>query len=688
MLLVGRAGHYDNAPIRFILIVATIIPCYFEIQYIGLAYASIVEIYGVVGKVKTDVEDPRNRFYTGPKGNGKKKLTVISMAKILRPYFMPEGTLNRIRAASTFIVLIASKACNIISPIYIGLATQELVSKQVIPWGNLAVYCSTKFASVALRELQKVIYLGVKQQAFQEISFLTFTHLHKLSLDWHLKKKIGHVLRIMDRGIASADQVMNYLFLYLIPSVIECIVTFVIFYFRFQSPQLAVIGFISFYFYTVTTVQITLWRKKFRKRQNTSDNKYHDIATDSLINFETVKYFAAENMEAKRFNTAIKSFQKSKVLTQASLGFLNTLQQFDIQLTTFFGLGVMAAQILSVKDVSPANRVGEFVSVNAYILQLFAPLSYLGTIYAAVVQAFIDMTNLSELLDVTPDVDDVPNANNLRVKAEEVGAKVEFRNVTFKYPSEDSRGIEDVSFVCEPGTKTAIVGHTGAGKTTISRLLYRFYDIESGGIYIDDQNISHVTQNSLRNVLGVVPQDCVLFNESIKYNIMYGSEGATEEMLTKAAKASQIYDFIMSLEKKWDTQVGERGLKLSGGEKQRVAIARCLLRNPPVVVLDEATSALDSVTEKSVQLALENLAQGRTQLVIAHRLSTIQDADQILVLADGKIIEKGTHEELIKLENGEYAKSWQVQLEDGEKNKYISNKAVSDSAATDVDVQI
>eukprot|EP00943_MAST-04B_sp_MAST-4B-sp1_P008776 g8776.t1 len=595
------------------------------------------------------------------------------MYKILKPYFLPKGCINKFRAASTFIVLISSKTCNIISPIYIGLATQQLISEQVVPWGYLAIYCSTKFASSALRELQKVIYLGVKQQGFQEISYLTFTHLHKLSLDWHLKKKIGHVLRIMDRGISSADQVMNYLFLYLIPSVVECIVTFVIFYFRFKSPQLAVIGFISFYLYTVTTVQITLWRKKFRKRTNTSDNKYHDIATDSLINFETVKYFATEKMEADRFHDAIKSYQKSTVMTQASLGLLNTLQQFDIQLTTFFGLAVMAAQILSIKDVSPAERVGEFVSVNAYILQLFAPLSFLGTIYGVVIQAIIDMTNLSELLEISPDVDDNINAIKLKVKEENVGAKVEFKNVTFKYPSEDGRGIENVSFVCERGKKTAIVGHTGAGKTTISRLLYRFYDVNTGVIEIDGQDTKFVTQNSLRNVLGVVPQDCVLFNESIRYNVLYGCQNATEEMLIEAAKASQIYDFIMSLDKQWETKVGERGLKLSGGEKQRVAIARCLLRNPPIVVLDEATSALDSITEKSVQDALENLSQGRTQIVIAHRLSTIQDADQIIVLDNGKVIEKGTHNELIQLKGGEYAKSWKVQLEDNEKNKGFSD---------------
>ena len=332
----------------------------------------------------------------------------------------------------------------------------------------------------------------------------------------------------------------------------------------------------------------------------------------------------------------------------------------------------MAAQILSLTDVSPADRVGEFVSVNAYILQLFAPLSFLGTIYGVVIQAIIDMTNLSELLDITPDVDDDANATKLEVKQVAIGAKVEFKNVTFRYPSEESRGIENVSFVCEPGKKTAIVGHTGAGKTTISRLLYRFYDINMGEIKIDDQDTRKVTQNSLRNVLGVVPQDCVLFNESIKYNIMYGCQNATEEMLIEAAKASQIYDFIMGLEKQWDTKVGERGLKLSGGEKQRVAIARCLLRNPPIVILDEATSALDSITEKSVQEALENLAQGRTQIVIAHRLSTIQDSDQIIVLEEGKVIECGTHNELIQKE-GEYAKSWEVQLEDGERNKGFSD---------------
>ena len=613
-------------------------------------------------KKEEETEDPRARFYDGKNSN---TLKVSDMLYILRPYFWPKGFTPKVRAISTFFIMMSSKACNILAPLFIGQATQQLVTKGEVPWVYLFLYFLAGWLSGAFKELQKLVYLKVKQKAFAEIAESTFSHLHSLSLDWHLKKKIGHVLRIMDRGISSADSVMNYLVLYLIPSLIECAITFVIFYVRFQSPQLAVVAFLSFSIYVVLTVKITMWRKKFRKKANRQDNKYHDIATDSLINFETVKYFATEEREKDRFIEAVGKFQKHTVSTQASLGLLNTLQQLDIKLTTFFGLGIMAIQILQTKGSNPADQVGDFVSVLAYISQLFAPLSFLGTIYGVIIQAMVDMTNLSELLKLRPDIYDVDGAKALQVKDKNCGASIEFENVVFQYPGEKTKGIHGISFTCKAGSKTAIVGHTGAGKTTVSRLLFRFYNVTAGKIKIDGQDISSVTQKTLRGSIGVVPQDTVLFNESIRHNIRYGNQGASDEELETAARNANILEFILSLGKQWETHVGERGLKLSGGEKQRVAIARCLLKDPPIVVLDEATSALDSITEMAIQNALSNLTRGRTQLVIAHRLSTIQDSDQIIVLKDGLIHEKGTHQELMQLD-GEYAKSWNAQTKDEE----------------------
>lgn len=475
---------------------------------------------------------------------------------------------------------------------------------------------------------------------------------------------MGTVLRIMDRGIASADQVMNYLVLYLLPSIVQAFVVFGLFYVKFNSAELAGAAFLSFVVYCVVTIQITMWRKKFRKATNKHDNKYHDLATDSLINFETVKYFANEEHEIKNFRESVEQYQKHNIATQISLAVLNSAQQLDIQITTTIALMLSATTILHASgtlDLSDSTNIGAFVSVNAYILQLYAPLSFLGSIYSTVVQAFVDMGNLSEMLTVAPDVRDVNNAPPLRLNRPKMGAKIEFQNVKFSYPSQPSKGLKGVSFTVEPGTTTAIVGPTGAGKSTVSRLLFRFYDTTSGSIYVDNQDISKVTQKSLRSSIGVVPQDTVLFNSTIQHNIQYGNVHADFELLQQAAKSAQILPFIESLEETWDTMVGERGLKISGGEKQRVAIARCLLKNPPIVLLDEATSALDSQTEVMVQEALTHLGQGRTQVVIAHRLSTIMNADQILVLDQGRIVERGTHAELLKLAGGVYKQLWFAQ---------------------------
>jgi hypothetical protein len=421
------------------------------------------------------IEDPRSRFFEDPEKKRAQLLkpqsdksmwdNMSGLWKIMQAYAWPSGCTSKLRILITFVVMAGSKTCAILTPMYIGQATQRLSDEGVVPWHEIILYCSLQFGSVALAQYQKIVYLGVKQHAFAEIATTTFRHLHSLSLDWHLQKKMGTVLRIMDRGISSADSVMNYLVLYLLPSIVQAFIVFGLFYVKFDSPELAGAAFLSFVAYCVVTIQITMWRKKFRKATNKHDNKYHDLATDSLINFETVKYFANEEHEISQFRTSVEQYQKHNIATQVSLAVLNSVQQLDIQLTTMVALMLSATTILhQTSSSAPSANIGAFVSVNAYILQLYAPLSFLGSIYSTVVQAFVDMGNLSEMLTVSPDVSDAPNARALSLHAPRQGATIEFQNVRFSYPSQPSKGLRGVSFVVQPGTTTAIVGKTGAGK--------------------------------------------------------------------------------------------------------------------------------------------------------------------------------------------------------------------------------
>jgi len=576
-----------------------------------------------------------------------------NLLKVLGPYFWPSGLCNRIRALSTWLCVGVSKLSNIMAPLFLAQAVNHLRNGEV-DYKALIFYAALGFTNVLFKQLQNIIYLGVKQTAYAQISENTFMHLHCLSLEWHLKKKMGNVLRSMDRGVNSANTVVTYLFLYLVPSMVECLVVFVIFYENYNEPALAVIAFFGISGYAISTITITLWRKKFRRATNRHDNALHDKATDSLMNFETVKYFTNEQYEIEDYSSSVKQYIKYDVNTQASLGMLNAIQQFFISGT----LGCVLC--LSAYRVSQGDmNLGDFVAINAYIIQLFAPLSFLGTIYNAIIQAFVDMQNLSDLLALEPDVKDAPGATPLVLNPR--GCEVEFRNVRFHYPAlTPDTGLQGISFTVKRGTTTAIVGQTGAGKSTIGRLLFRFYDIQSGQVFIDGQDVSKVTQYSLRSSIGVVPQDTVMFNKDIYHNIHYGNLKKDKEDVIRACKAAQIYEFIERLPEGWDTKVGERGLKLSGGEKQRVAIARCLLKDPPVVLLDEATSSLDTVTEQNVQEAILKLGRNRTCIVIAHRLSTIAHAEQIIVLNKGSICESGTHEELMQ-KRGVYHKMWDAQ---------------------------
>lgn len=621
-------------------------------------------------------------------GNSEKKMekkkTALSMGELLTvllPYFWPSGDmkgayLNRIRSTSTWMMVGASKVCNICAPFFISDAANYLVAGDFYhALISMGLFSLLKLAGSVFKEMQSMIYIRVKQQASIELQELTFTHLHNLSLNWHLSKRTGSVMKSMDRGIEAANQLVSYLFLFLIPTVIECLSVIILFFVQYKQWQLGAVVFFGVAVYAILTVGITQWRKKFREQTNKHDNDFHDKATDSIINFETVKYFNGERFEIDRFKNSVSNYQKSKSSTQFSLSILNISQQMVLTVTRF-GAMVVAGRAVVQGNMS----LGGWIAVQAWVANVFAPLNFLGSVYNSIFQAFIDIRNLSELLSVSPDIVDSPDATdldltpnppnknkpNISVRSPlhttRSGASVEFKNVFFHYQEQpEEKGLKNVSFVVSPGTTTAVVGHTGAGKTTISRLLFRFYDPKSGFVLINGQDIKKKTQKSVRQAIGIVPQDTVLFNDTIRHNISYGNFDASFDEIVKAAEAAQIRPFIESLPEKWDTVVGERGLKLSGGEKQRVAIARCLLKNPPIVLLDEATSALDTITENSIQEALLALGSQRTVLIIAHRLSTVKHADQIIVMDRGRVAELGTHEALLEKPDSIYNHMWQMQ---------------------------
>jgi ABC-type transport system involved in Fe-S cluster assembly fused permease/ATPase subunit len=619
----------------------------------------------------------------------KKKHLGKALIIILKPYFWPDATassalLNRTRAIMTWVFVAASKACSLTSPIFLGKASTALSRMEWAECARFAIiYSAIQFTSTFFKECQSLVYLKVSQAAFVQLSEVSFHHLHSLSLDWHLKKKLGEVIRSMDRGILSCDTLMKYLFLWLVPAISEAILVCIVFAIYFDYKPLALTIFTFVFVYIFWTIIVTLWRKKFRKSVAKNDNDWHDKCTDSLINFETVKYFTAEKYEIERFSDSVKKFQSSSVNVQASLSLLNITQMVLMQCCLAIALVLSTYAIQDRTECCIANgceignsqccsdlagtcggmEVGDFVAVLTYTLNLFGPLNFLGSVYNAVVMALVDLRNLSELLAEDPDLVDAPDAMEMpKTNASDPDVAVEFDNVQFRYPSQgDNMGLKGVSFKMMRGTTTAIVGTTGAGKTTISRLLFRFYDVLGGAVKLNGVDVRALTQRSLRNAIGVVPQSTSMFNDTLRANVLYGKRDGTQDDLDQVADSAQLTDFVQTLPEGWDTVVGDRGLKLSGGEKQRTAIARCLLKNPPFVMLDEATSALDTVTENSVQEALDALGSERTCLVIAHRLGTIRNADNIIVLGDGVVLEQGTHDELLK-NGGKYADMWNMQL--------------------------
>jgi len=584
----------------------------------------------------------------------KRQLTMKELYLVLRSYFWPRGIVNRVRATSTWFILAVSKISNILAPLYLAKATNHLQQGNLQGATlNVGVYCALRFTSTTFKEFQNMAYLSVKQAAYIEIAHYTFVHLHNLSLDWHLRKKMGNVLRAMDRGVESANSVVNYLFLYLLPTMAECLTVCFIFLLHYGNGGLAIVVFFSLVLYAHVTIKLTLWRKKFREATNKHDNEFHERATDSLINYETVKYFNNEAHEVEQYCQAVTQYQKYSTGTQYSLSLLNISQQA-------LQIGCMCLAMIIM--IYSKSDVGAFVAVQAYLIQLFQPLNFLGSIYGAIVNGLVDVRNLSELLAESPDLTDKPDAPELECSLANPPA-CEYRNVCFHYPTQvETQGLHNVSFVAEGGKVTATVGATGSGKTTLGRLLFRFYDPRNGTVLINGLDVASVTQKSVRRAIGVVPQDTVMFNDTVLHNVSYGRIGAPFEEVERCCEKAQILDFIRSLPEGWQTRVGERGLKLSGGEKQRVAIARCLLKNPPIVLLDEATSALDSRTEREVQSALSDLGQNRTTLVIAHRLSTIRTADLIVVMGGGRVLEKGTHAELLGNVGGSYSLLWNAQI--------------------------
>ena len=708
---------------------------------------------------------------------GLQQASLSEWFSLMQPYFFPSFPYHRIFAVSCYLCLVLSKACMLSGPAILGSITDDLMRKKV-PVEKLILFASLRFLSSFFDESQRLLYLRVKEVAALELDCRVFKHLHELSYGWHVSKSTGVVLQAMKRGSSAAEMVVEMLFMRLVPTVIEMLVLVWIFAEAYGSPASSVILLISFITYFFATFVLTKMRMTSRAKANLAGDDATSIATESMTGFEVVKAFSAEAYELKRFADATARLQEAGRVNQGSLVLLNLVQSLIMRLALF---GVLL--VTSYEVVNNRASIGAFVALQTWVMQLFQPLSWLGSLYMVIQTSLTDTLNVAALLKEQQSVKDAPDAKPLVLRDRIHGATIEVKALHFAYPeardrlheareyqreqerkekeaqnaarlrsplplrlilqlgdsltslwlgiasflpslapksgaiklddssssslpisssptnnttqqtagvdsiaiqvdsgasttkSIDSGGssggggtglarqvLSDVSFTIKPGKTTAIVGSTGSGKSTISRLLFRYYDPDSGSVLIDGEDIRNVQQISLRSSIGIVPQDAVLFNDTIKANIAYGRLGATDAEVIEAAKAAQLWPFIETLKEGLECKVGERGLKLSGGEKQRVAIARTLLKNPPILVLDEATSALDSITESSVQEAITRAKQGRTVLTIAHRLSTIRDADEILVLEHGRIEERGSHDVLLGISNGKYAALWNQQL--------------------------
>ncbi len=600
--------------------------------------------------------DMRRGMSSGPSPpSGDTAAELRSLARLL-PYLWPKGAPElRLRVVLALTFLALAKLINVGVPVLykraVDALTPGVAAVIVVPVMLVIAYGVARVLAQVFGELRDAVFAKVGQRAVRQIALRTFRHLHALSLRFHLERQTGGLSRAIERGIRGMDFLLSYMLFSAIPTVLEIALVAGILWYNFDWT-FAAVTLVTVVLYVIFTFAITDWRVRFRREMNDRDSEANTKAIDSLLNFETVKYFANEEHEAGRFDVALQAYEKAAVKSQTTLALLNVGQGIII------AVGLVAVMLLAGLGVAAGRlTVGAFVMVNAYLVQLYMPLNFLGVVYRNIKQSLIDLESMFRLLDVNAEVTDRPGARPLQVSRGEIV----FDHVSFRY-DERRPILVDVSFRVPPGGTVAIVGSSGAGKSTISRLLFRFYDVDQGRIVIDGQDVRDVTQESLRRAIGVVPQDTVLFNDSIRYNIAYGRPGAGTEEIEEAARLANIHDFVAKLPDGYKTQVGERGLKLSGGEKQRVAIARVVLKAPRILVFDEATSALDTKTEREIQKNLEEVSHDRTTLMIAHRLSTVIHADEILVLEQGRVVERGGHAALLA-KGGLYAQMWARQQE-------------------------
>ena len=594
-----------------------------------------------------------------------KRGQAINVIKAVLPYLWPKSRKDiQFRVVLAMLALILGEILGILAPYFYGVSVDALApgaeENQTIfmltagALGMVVAYGVMRILSVGFSQLRDVIFARVGQRALRQLALETFRHMHRLSLRYHITRKTGGLSRVMERGVKGVEFLLRFMLFSIGPLILKLLIVAGIFYLEFGFAYMAIV-LITIVLYIWFTFSVTEWRVKVRKEMNDKDTDANQKAIDSLLNFETVKYFGAEEREALRYDESMRGYEAAALKTSYSLAFLNFGQ------TLLITSGLITVMIMAAMGVQRGEfSVGNFVMANAYMIQITMPLGFLGTVYREIRQALVDMGEMFDLLGQPEEVTDTKNASDLIIK----GGQIEFDNISFGYDQERVI-LSNLSLTINKGETVAIVGPSGSGKSTIGRLIFRFYDVNNGSIRIDGQDIRDVTQASVHNSIGIVPQDTVLFNDTIGYNIAYGREDASNDDIVAAAKSAKIHDFIISLTDGYNTTVGERGLKLSGGEKQRVGIARTLLKNPPILVLDEATSALDSETERNIQESLRGLGSGRSVITIAHRLSTVVDADQIFVLEKGVIVEKGTHDELLNL-NGRYTKMWHTQESEAE----------------------
>src|SRR5437870_385940 len=584
--------------------------------------------------------------------------------RILVPYLLE----YKWRVAFALACLIAAKLANVAVPLIMKEVVDNLdpqIQIVAVPVALLAIYGILRFSATLFAELRDVVFVPVTQRAIRRLALGVFRHLHSLSLRFHLERQTGGMTRDIERGTRGIATLLSYLIFSIIPVILEFALVAAVLIAKFDW-RFAAVTFGAVSVYIAFTVTVTEWRMAIRRQANELDSKANTRAIDSLLNYETVKYFGNEEFEARRYDENLRKYETAAVKNEASLGLLNIGQSLIIA-AAVTGLMILAAEGVAMKSFT----LGDLVLVNGLLIQLYIPLNFLGMVYREIKQALLDLDRMFRLLTEHREVEDKAGARDLPPGP----ANVEFRHVDFHY--EPARQILfDVSFSIPAGHRVAVVGHSRTGKSTLARLLYRFYDVSAGEIMVDGVNIREARQASVRGAIGIVPQDTVLFNDTILYNIRYGRPEANDDEVYEAARAAHIHDFIVTLPAGYQSMVGERGLKLSGGEKQRVAIARALLKNPRILIFDEATSALDSRAEKAIQAELERISQGRTTLVIAHRLSTVMDADQILVLSHGRVSERGTHRQLLEAK-GEYARMWALRQQKAQAEAVLAQAEAS-----------